>query len=123
MKGLIDYISERYTNVAEIGIGHYPDVAYKLISKGIKVVATDIYPYKYKGLKVYIDDITNPVESIYKGAGLIYSIRPAPEIVIYMKKLAEKIECDLIVKSLSSEFYDGSIIRYNGINFYIWKSL
>ncbi len=120
MNALVNYIAEKYLNVAEIGIGRYPDVAYGLVLKGINVIATDLYPLNYKGVKFFVDDITEPDISIYDGAGLIYSIRPAPELVFYMKKLAKTIKADLIVKSLSSEFHDGELKRNKSINFYLW---
>ncbi len=121
MNRLVDYIAEKYSSVAEIGIGHYPDIAYKLVLKGIDIIATDIYPFHYRDIKFFIDDITEPDISIYNSARLIYSIRPAPELVIYMKKLARTIKVDLIVKPLSSEFHDGELINYKGINFYLWN--
>jgi len=121
MIGLIDYISEKYSNVVEIGIGRYPEVAYSLYLKGINVIATDIYYFSYKGIRFFIDNIMEPNVSIYNGAGLLYSIRPAPELVIYMKRLAKNIKADLIVKPLSSEFYEGDLKRYKSINFYLWN--
>ena len=42
IEGLVDFIAGRYHNVAEIGIGHFPDVAFALLDRGVDVFATDI---------------------------------------------------------------------------------
>lgn len=104
MKDLSEYIVSRYRNAVEIGIGHFPDIAFNLLVRGVRVFATDITQFHYEGLMVIVDDITEPDIPIYKGSDLIYSIRPPMELVPYMKKLAQFLSADLIVKSLSSEY-------------------
>lgn len=120
-EGLIDYIAGRYTGVAEIGIGHAPEVAVKLLEKGVSIFATDTRPFYYEQLKVIVDDITDPDLSFYRNIDLIYSIKPPPELVPYMKKTAKSISADLIVKPLASEYLDGQLIRWGNTSFYIWK--
>ncbi|HIC92392.1 MAG TPA: hypothetical protein EYP21_10115 [Syntrophaceae bacterium] len=102
-KGLVDYIAEAYGCVAEIGIGHFPDVALALVDRGVQVFATDIKSFRYKGLKMVVDDITHPNLSLYTGVHLIYSVRPPLELVPYMERLAKVVAADLIVRPLTSE--------------------
>lgn len=102
--GLVNFVAGRYGNAVEIGIGHFPDVAFALKGRGLKVFATDIKPFKYDGLKVIVDDVTDPDMSFYGGIDLIYSMRPPPELIPYMMRLAETVSADLIIKPLSSEY-------------------
>jgi uncharacterized UPF0146 family protein len=120
VEGLIDYIAGRYTSVVEIGIGHAPKVAVRLLEKGISIVATDTRPFYYEQFKVIVDDITEPDLAFYRNIDLIYSIKPPPELVPYMKKTAKSVSSDLIVKPLASDFLDGQLIRHGNTSFYIW---
>jgi uncharacterized UPF0146 family protein len=117
-----EYIAGRYGKCAEIGIGHFPDLALALAAKGVEVFATDIVPLTYEGLRVIIDDVTSPDISLFYGVDLIYSMRPPPELVFYMERLAASLSADLIVKPLSSEFVDGrESVRFGGTTFFEWS--
>ena len=121
-KGLVEYISGKYDCVMEIGIGHFPDVALALTERGVSVHATDIKPFEHCGpKKVIVDDITQPVLSLYAGLDLIYSLRPPPELVPYMNRLAGILSADLIVKPLASEHPGGQLTRYGSSTFFTWK--
>jgi len=120
-KGLIDYIALHYSCVAEAGIGHFPDVAVALVERGIRVLATDIKSFEHCGLKVTVDDITQPDLSLYSAIDLLYSLRPPPELVLYMSRLARKLSVDLIVKPLASEHPGGRLTRYESTTFFLWK--
>jgi uncharacterized protein len=122
IKGLADYISRKYTIAAEIGIGHFPDMAFSLLERGVRVFATDIRQFRYERLRVAMDNIVEPDFSLYKGVELVYSIRPPVELVPYMSNLAKKISADLIVKPLASEHTGGELVRYGNTNFFIWKN-
>lgn len=122
VEGLVNYIADKYSNAAEIGIGHFPDVAFALLERGVKVFVTDIRPFKYHGLKVVVDDITNTDISLYKGVNLIYSLRTPPELVPYMIRLARTLSIDLIVKPLSSEYLNGRLVCHGNTTFYSWKN-
>ena len=120
IEGIADFIACRYKNAVEIGIGNFPDVAFELLRKQVSVFATDIHPFRYPGLDVTIDDITEPDLALYGGIKLIYSMRPPPELIPYMEILAKKILSDLIVKPLSSEYIDGwRLIRHGKTTFFI----
>ena len=121
-EGLVDYIAGNYRNAVEIGIGHFPDVAYALLEKGIQVFATDVKPYRYRGLKVIVDDVAMPDISLYVSTELLYSLRPPPELVPYMQQLAGMLSVDLIVKPLASEYLSGQLHRYGNTTFSLWSS-
>jgi hypothetical protein len=120
IEGLVDFIAGRFKNTVEIGIGHFPDLAFALLDRGINVFATDILPFPYSGLKVVVDDITCPDLSFYKGTDLIYSMRPPPELLPYIARLAKTISADLIIKPLTSEYAEGyRLIRNGNTTFFI----
>jgi uncharacterized protein len=120
IEGLADYIAGNYYKAAEIGIGHFPDVAFTLLKKGMDVFATDIHPFHFPGFRVYTDDITSPEFSLYDGTEVLYSMRPPPELVPYMIILAKTIAADIIIKPLSSEYPDGwKCIRKKDSTFFV----
>lgn len=120
-KGLIDYIALHYSCVAEAGIGHFPDVALALAKKTRLAFATDIKPLEHCGLRVIHDDVTEPDLSLYSAIDLLYSLRPPPELVPYMSRLARKLSVDLIVKPLASEHPGGRLTRYESTTFFLWN--
>lgn len=123
IEGLVEFIADRYADAAEIGIGHFPDVAFALTNRGVNIFATDIRPFNYEGIKVIVDDVTLPDLSLYDGINLIYSMRPPPELIPYLIRLAKTISVDLIVKPLSSEYIDGwRLIRNGHTTFFLWKN-
>ncbi len=122
-EGLVDYIADTYRWAAEIGIGPFPDVAWVLAGVGVRVFATDIRPFQHQGLKVLVDDITQPDVSLYTGVDLIYSLRPPSELVPYMERLAREVEATLIVKPLASEYLEGQLTRRGSTTFFLWSHL
>jgi hypothetical protein len=121
-KALIDYIARRYACAAEIGVGHFPHVALALAGADVQVFATDIKTFRHKGLKVIVDDITQPDLSLYAGLNLIYSLRPPLELVPYMQRLARAVAADLIVKPLASEYPGGELTRKGNTTFFLWSN-
>ncbi len=117
-------MAANYHRTAEIGIGHFPDVACALIEAGCDVFATDILPFEYDKVKVILDDVTKPDLSRYNGVDLIYSMRPPPELVPYMERLAETVSADLIIRPLSSEHPEGmQLMRIGKTNFFLKKNI
>lgn len=114
IEDMVDFIAGRYASTAEIGIGKFPDIALALLNKGMKIFATDIKPFKYRGLEIIVDDVTQPDLSLYEGIDLVYSMRPPPELVPYMQRLANKISAGLIIKPLSSEYIEGCRLMCHG---------
>jgi uncharacterized protein len=120
IEGIADFIACRYKNAVEIGIGHFPDVAFELLRRQVNVFATDIRPFRYPGLDVIIDDITEPDSALYGGIKLIYSMRPPPELIPYIERLSRKVSADLIIKPLADEYVDGwKLIRNGNMTFFI----
>ena len=122
-RGLVDYIAARYAAVAEIGVGHCPDVAWALTRRGLSVFATDVEPFSHNGLTVLRDDITEPDDTLYRHVDLLYALRPAPELVPYMRRLAKRLPADLIVKPLASDRAGGRLIRHKDATFFLWMFL
>ena len=121
IRTLVEYISKKYLRVAEIGIGHFPDIALMLKQNGIHVFATDIRPFHYDDIHVYTDDVTNPSTQLYRGRELLYSYKPPVELVPYIVRLAKNILSDVLIKPLSSEYPDGTLIRYENTTFFTWE--
>lgn len=122
-EGLVDYICSRYRYGAEIGVGHFPDIALALAHRGIRIFASDIKLFSYEGIEVVIDDITKPDLYLYCELDFIYSVRPPPELVPYMARLAEAVSADLLVKPLASEYPGGELIREGNTTFFLWNNL
>jgi uncharacterized UPF0146 family protein len=119
--GLVNYIADKYSHVAEIGIGHFPDVALALLQRGVRVFATDVKAFRYGGLKVIFDDIIEPDFSLYAGLDLIYSLRTPSELVPFMMRLAERLSADLMIKPLSSEHLEGQLVCHGNTPFFLWS--
>ncbi|UCG13793.1 MAG: hypothetical protein JSU72_04800 [Deltaproteobacteria bacterium] len=114
---MIEYLSQRYQRVVEIGIGSYPKVALALKARGLSVVATDIQPQAV-GLPVQLDDVTAPRLDLYRDAQVIYAVRPPPELVPALKRLAHRLAINLVVKPLAAEPVDGVLVTRAGSFFY-----
>ncbi len=100
------YIAEHYSNPVEIGIGHNFTAAECIVSTGIRYRCTDIKPQATPDGVCFIrDDIFSPESGHYSGADVLYSVRPAEEMVPPMKELARSLDCDLLVYHLGFECY------------------
>lgn len=120
---MVGYIAGRYRSAVEVGIGYFPGVALALLGRGVRVFATDIQLLRHNGLDVIIDDVTAPDIPLYETAALVYSLRPPPELVPYMLRLAGALSADLIVMPLSSEHTGGRLMRHGNTTFFLWDSL
>jgi hypothetical protein len=122
-KDFSEYIIANYKDaslIVEVGVGGFPLVALTLKEHlNMDIIMTDIKPYHDE---VVVDDITNPNLDIYSGATLIYSIRPPEELQNHIKKVAESVGADLIIKPLSTEFINSDaslkLINYKKAIFY-----
>ncbi len=103
---IADYIAPRYRMPAEAGIGNNPVTARLLAKSGLDVFATDIrMPDEPPGVRFVLDDLFSPDLSLYRGRDLLYSIRPAEEMMAPLISLASSTECDLLVYHLGFEEY------------------
>ena len=101
---LAEFIAENYTGrVVEVGVGYFSDVAQGLQARGLDVVLTDKEERLLSGLRVEKDDIFSPRLELYRGASLLYSIRPPLELQLAMGLLAAKIGADVLVRPLMDE--------------------
>ncbi len=95
-----EYIARHYTDTVEVGIGKNTEAARILHDAGVRVRCTDIRDMQVpEYLSFTVDDIFSPSASLYKGADVIYAIRPAIEMVPPMLELARIINCDLSLSS------------------------
>ncbi len=101
-----EYIGGHYRSVVEIGVGTNLVAARIIQDAGIPVRCTDIRPVPSDdGIPVVQDDIFSPDEELYRGADLLYAIRPGVEMVPPLIALAERTGADLLVYHLGNEIY------------------
>ncbi len=100
------YIAARYHCVVEVGVGANTAVARHLAEAGLEVRCTDIREIPPgEGLVCVSDDIFHPSIDLYRGADLLYAIRPGVEMVPPLIALAHRCDADLLVYHLGNEIY------------------
>jgi len=111
------YIAGHYKCPVEIGAGSNFTAAEYIASKAIPCRCMDIKPQiPPGGISFFCDDIFCPDTGQYTGADLLYSVRPAVEMVPPMKELARFLNCDLLVYHLGFECYgDGGEVIDCGV--------
>jgi uncharacterized UPF0146 family protein len=114
-KDIVDFIVSNYKHakkIVEVMIGNYPWIAVGIKKRltDVELLVTDIDPEKLGNIKIKFpflrcvsDDITLPSLNLYKGADLIYAIRPPPELVNEIVKLGISIKSDVLIRSYSNE--------------------
>jgi uncharacterized UPF0146 family protein len=119
-----DYIGRNYDHahkIVEVGVGTFSEVAQDLENLNFNIIMTDIIPSP----DIIQDDICHPDLKIYKGAELIYSIRPPEELHPCLVKVARDVESDLIIKPLSTDSINSKekfkLINYKKAVFYVMK--
>ena len=118
------YVIGRYTRAVEAGIGRNTVAAEMLAKEGVLLRCTDIRePDLPQHLQYAKDDLFEPDLALYRGADVIYSIRPAIEMVPPLMDIARAVNCDLVVYHLGFERYDdgGEIIDCGVILHRYWK--
>jgi uncharacterized UPF0146 family protein len=126
---IAEYILKNYKKkVVEVGAGSLPHVALALKER-INVVVTDIIEQKYDGLGFAVDDIFSPDMDIYKGATLIYSIRPPIEMQEAIALAAKKVGADLLIRPFGNENTElgriyklCSVVNYKRARFFLYKN-
>ena len=116
---IANIISKLYPNarkIVEIGVGKSPYTALylkNLLPKAeIIVTDADREAVRYAlslNLNSFYDDVNNPNLEIYKGADIIYSIRPPFELIPKLESLRTKIKVDVIIAPLSEDAYLSSL--------------
>ena len=101
-----EYIAKHYTDAIEIGIGKNTEAARILLNAGTRVRCTDVKDREVpEWLCFTTDDVFSPDISLYKGANVIYAIRPAIEMIPPLLALARALDTDLLVYHLGFETY------------------
>jgi uncharacterized UPF0146 family protein len=111
------YISRNYRCPVEVGAGENLAAARVIRAAGIPVRCTDIRALPgEEGIPVVQDDVFSPDERLYRGADLIYAIRPGVEMVPALIALASLTGAELLVYHLGQEIYgDGGEILDCGV--------
>ena len=96
-----------YTRAIEVGIGNNTVTAEALAAKGVLLCCTDVRKIStFPRVFISVSTISShPEFPLYKGADVIYAIRPAIEMIPPMIDLARSVNCDLIVYHLGFESY------------------
>ncbi|AFK21878.1 UPF0146 family protein [Pyrococcus sp. ST04] len=130
MKEIARFIADEIKTgkIAEIGIGHYFEVANTLKELGLEVIVIDIRPdviekARKLGLEGFIDDIFRPNFKIYTEIRAVYSIRPTPEMMPALLNLAKKLRIPLYIVPLTGDIppREMKLINYKGIPIYKWE--
>jgi hypothetical protein len=139
-EAIAKFIATEYKDakkIVEVMVGYHPWVA-QAVKKRIpntEVIVVDRYQDKVyyvrqqPGLKGIKDDIFDPNLEIYRGARLIYAIRPPEETLPYVYDLAAKVCADILIRPLTDVdgiFYypakDGwRQVSYERSNFWLLK--
>ena len=125
---LAAYIARNYSRrVVEVGVGYYSDVALLLAAQGLQVILTDREERILGGMRVEKDDIFSPRLELYRGAGLIYAIRPPLEIQLAMGIVAAKVGADVMIRPLMDEVarlpgFSRRLVNSGEASFYIFSS-
>lgn len=112
----------------EIGVGFNFKVALELKNLGRRVLVVDWNPEAVKkakelGLEAYVDNVFSPRLEIYRDTVAIYSIRPTPEIVEPILKLAQLLKIPVYILPFSLDHMP-RILRlenYGGLPIYTWR--
>jgi hypothetical protein len=130
--GLANFVITNYpkgSRIVEVGIGSHPEVA-EILAGDFEVICTDIHDTgpDVAGLKYVKDDIFKPDHKIYRGASLIYSIRPPVDMQDSIAAIASLVGADLIIRPFSSEksdlkryFKNFRVVNHKGATFFLYK--
>jgi len=112
---IVDFITSNYSNakkIVEIGVGSLPSIAIPLKKRlpSTTVIVIDMdrtrireIEQEHPELVAIKDDVFRPEYAIYRGASLIYSIRPPPELIPAISDLSKAMNTDVLIRPLSSE--------------------
>ncbi len=103
--GFIKTNYPRGSKVVEVGVGRHPEVA-ALLSGHFEAVCTDVLEEGPEGVAYVKDDIFRPNMDLYRGASLIYSIRPPVDMQGSLASVARRVGADLLIRPFASERAD-----------------
>ena len=127
---LAEYISSKYaagSRIVEVGVGRCPDTALLLRGR-FDLVCTDVVDPGIEGIRFVRDDICRPDMGLFRGAALVYSIRPPPDLQAPIAAAASAAGADLIIRPFSSEHTDlrrffrrSHCVNYGQAFFYLYQ--
>ena len=112
------------TKIVEIGAGKFQTISKNLSeNENIEILMIDIDPANENIIK---DDVFNPNMNIYKGADILFSIRPPAELQEAIMKIRDDVNATLIIKPLFNEDLNMKtkkmkLKNYNRASFYIYE--
>ncbi len=112
------------TKIVEIGAGKFQTISKNLSeNENIDIIMTDIDPANENIIK---DDVFNPNMNIYKGADILFSIRPPAELQEAIMRIRDDVNATLIIKPLFNEDLNMKtkkmkLKNYNRASFYIYE--
>ena len=124
---LAEFISQNYSGrIVEVGAGHVPAVALQLLARGLEVVLTDREERLLGSIRIEKDDIFAPRMELYRGASLLYSIRPPLELQIAMGDVAARLGTDILVRPLQDEVaelvgFSRRLVNAGEARFYLFR--
>jgi len=101
------YVGARYGSAVEVGCGSNTTAAETARAAGCRVRAVDIRPCETGTIPFARDDVFAPDLALYRGADVIYAVRPGVEMVPPLIALARTCGCDLLVYHLGDEVWLG----------------
>ena len=99
------YVGAHYRSAVEVGIGRNTTAAETARATGCRVRAVDVRPCNTGSVPFARDDVFAPDFALYRGAEVIYVVRPGVEMVPALVALARACACDLLVYHLGNEIY------------------
>ena len=124
---LAEFIGQNYSGrIVEVGAGRVLDVARLLLARGLKVLLTDREERLLGSLRIEKDDIFAPRMELYRGASLLYSIRPPLELQIAMGEVAVRVGADILIRPLQDEVaelpgFSRRLVNAGEARFYLFK--
>ena len=124
---LASYIARNYPGrVVEVGAGFEGEVARRLMSMGCDVVATEKEARSLGPVALVQDDVFAPNVELYRGAVLIYSIRPPLEMQLAMGRIALQVGADILIRPLGDEIaeirgFSRRLVNMGQARFYIFR--
>jgi uncharacterized protein len=125
---LAEFIGQNYSGrIVEVGAGYVPEVARLLSARGLEVVLTDREERFLGSLRIEKDDIFAPRMELYRGASLLYSIRPPLELQIAMGDVAARVGADVLIRPLQDEVaelpgFARKLVNTGEARFYLFRA-
>lgn len=112
----------------EIGVGFQLSVALRLRELGYDVTVVDwnedaLENARKAGLKAVRDDVFNPRIEVYRGADVVYSVRPTPEIVGPILNIGRLLKKPVYILPFTGDPVPAGtrLVNYRGLAIYVYN--